>query len=85
MNNFAVGIIKVLLASISTLTILLSCFLISLCFNLWLSNGLPPFENIKFSVLLFFVIILLSVICFCLKMHLSISIDNRNKRVETKS
>lgn len=78
MSNFAATVIKALLASISTLTIILSVFLISLIFDMWAQGGMPPFENIKFSVSLFFVVILLLVICQCLKYHLYISIDGRD-------
>ncbi len=79
MNNFSVAIIKTLLASLSTVTILLSALLISLSFNLWLQEGIPPFENLKFTAMLSFVVLFLLVICFCLKFHLSIAIDNREK------
>lgn len=77
MSNFTVIVIKALLASISTVTIILSVFLIALIFDMWAQGGMPPFENIKFSVSLFFIVMLLLVICQCLKYHLLISTDSR--------
>lgn len=78
MNNVSVAILKILLGSLSTVAILLSAFLIALCFDMWVNSGIPPFENLKFSIFLFFVILLIVIICQCLKFHLFISIDNRN-------
>lgn len=79
MSKWMVVILKAILSTISTATILLSIFLICLICDLAFQNGIPPFENIRFSVSLFFVIVLLVFICFCLKIHLCISIDNRNQ------
>lgn len=84
MSKWMVVILKAILSAISTLTILLSIFLICLIFELAFQDGMPPFENIRFSICLFFVIALLVFICFCLKTHLYISIDNRNQS-ESKS
>lgn len=53
MINMSIAMIKTLLASVSALTIMLSTFLIALIFNMWTQDGIPPFENIKFSVALF--------------------------------
>ncbi|EKN6091747.1 hypothetical protein DVQ04_11405 [Yersinia enterocolitica] len=81
MSKWMVVILKAILSTISTVTILLSIFLIFLIFDLAFQNGMPPFENIRFSISLFFVITLLVFICFCLKTHLYISIDSRNQNV----
>ncbi|CQG98918.1 hypothetical protein DVQ18_20410 [Yersinia enterocolitica] len=81
MSKWMVVILKAILSTISTVTILLSIFLICLIFDLAFQNGMPPFENIRFSISLFFVITLLVFICFCLKTHLYISIDSRNQNV----
>ncbi len=78
MNNLSVAITKFLLSSVSAITILLSAFLISLIFNMWIQEGIPPFENIKFSVSLFFTIIMLLVICQCLKYYTDMAIDRRD-------
>lgn len=63
MKSYAVSILKILLSSVSTLTIMLSAFMIFLIFDMWVHEGIPPFDNIKFSVALFFTITLLLVIC----------------------
>ncbi|CQJ43183.1 Uncharacterised protein [Yersinia enterocolitica] len=81
MSKWMVVILKAILSTISTVTILLSIFLICLIFDIAFQNGMPPFENIRFSISLFFVITLLVFICFCLKTHLYISIDSRNQNV----
>ncbi|CQR20901.1 Uncharacterised protein [Yersinia enterocolitica] len=81
MSKWMVVILKAILSTISTVTILLSIFLICLILDLAFQNGMPPFENIRFSISLFFVITLLVFICFCLKTHLYISIDSRNQNV----
>ena len=78
MNNLSVAITKFLLSSVSAITILLSAFLIALIFNMWIQEGIPPFENIKFSVSLFFTIIMLLVICQCLKYFTDMAVDSRN-------
>lgn len=78
MNNLSVAITKLLLSSFSAMTIMLSFFLITLIFNMWIQDGIPPFENIKFSVALLFLIILLAVICLCLKFYMDMAIDRRN-------
>ncbi|PTA95986.1 hypothetical protein C9415_09140 [Kluyvera sp. Nf5] len=78
MNSFSVAIIKTLLISVGTLTIILSVFLMSLMFNIAIQNGIPALENIKFTIALFFAILMLLVICFCLKIFLSITIDSRD-------
>lgn len=78
MNNLSVAITKFLLSSVSAITILLSMFLISLIFNMWIQEGIPPFENIKFSAALFFTIIMLLVICQCLKYYTDMAIDRRD-------
>lgn len=78
MNNLSVAITKFLLSSVSAITILLSAFLIALIFNMWIQEGIPPFENIKFSAALFFTIIMLLVICQCLKYYTDMAIDRRD-------
>lgn len=78
MKSFTVSILKILLSSVSTLTIMLSGFLMFLIFDMWVHEGVPPFENLKFSVALFFTIILLLGICQCLKYYTYIAIDSRN-------
>ncbi|SAC93775.1 Uncharacterised protein [Enterobacter cloacae] len=78
MNNLPVSIAKFLLSSVSAITIVLSVFLIFLIFDMWLQEGIPPFENIKFSVAMFFTIIMLLVICQCLKYYTDMAIDRRD-------
>ena len=78
MNNLSVAITKFLLSSVSAITIALSAFLIALIFNMWVQEGIPPFENIKFSAALFFTIIMLLVICQCLKYYTDMAIDRRD-------
>lgn len=78
MNNLSVAITKFLLSSVSAITILLSAFLIALIFNMWIQEGIPPFENIKFSAALFFTIIMLLIICQCLKYYTDMAIDRRD-------
>lgn len=77
MKNLSVSISKFLLSSVSAVTILLSFFLIFLIFDLWIQEGIPPFENIKFSVAVFFTVIMLLVICQCLKYFTDMAIDRR--------
>lgn len=81
MNNLSVAITKFLLSSVSAITILLSMFLIALIFNMWVQEGIPPFENIKFSAALFFTIIMLLVICQCLKYYTDMAIDRRDSSI----
>lgn len=81
MNNLSVAITKFLLSSVSAITILLSMFLIALIFNMWIQEGIPPFENIKFSAALFFTIIMLLVICQCLKYYTDMAIDRRDSSI----
>ena len=78
MKNLSVSISKFLLSSVSAVTILLSFFLIFLIFDLWIQEGIPPFENIKFSVAVFFAVIMLLVICQCLKYSTDMAIDRRD-------
>jgi len=78
MKNLSVSISKFLLSSVSAVTILLSFFLIFLIFDLWIQEGIPPFENIKFSVAVFFTVIMLLVICQCLKYFTDMAIDRRD-------
>lgn len=78
MKNLSVSISKFLLSSVSAVTILLSFFLIFLIFDLWIQEGTPPFENIKFSVAVFFTVIMLLVICQCLKYFTDMAIDRRD-------
>ncbi|WES88767.1 hypothetical protein [Dickeya fangzhongdai] len=85
MNNFSIAIIKTLLISVSTLTIMSSVFLIALIFDISIQNGMPAFENIKFTIMLFIAILLMLVICFCLKLFLSMSIDSRDIQLKKES
>lgn len=78
MKNLSVSISKFLLASVGAITILLSTFLIFLIFDMWIKEGIPPFENIKFSIAVFFTVIMLLVICQCLKHFTDMAIDSRN-------
>ncbi|PTM35896.1 hypothetical protein DA103_08940 [Enterobacter cloacae] len=78
MNSLPVFIAKFLLSSVSAITILLSVFLIFLIFDMWIHEGIPPFENIKFSVAIFFTITMLLVICQCLKYYTDMAIDRRD-------
>ena len=78
MKNLSVSISKFLLSSVSAVTILLSFLLIFLIFDLWIQEGIPPFENIKFSVAVFFTVIMLLVICQCLKYFTDMAIDRRD-------
>ncbi|MGT55812.1 hypothetical protein D9G02_20390 [Escherichia coli] len=78
MNNFSVAIIKTLLISVGALTIISSVFLITLMFNISMQDGILAFENIKFTVMLFFTTLLLLIICGCLKLFLSMAIDSRD-------
>ena len=82
MNNFSVAIIKTLLISVGALTIISSVFLITLMFNISMQDGIPAFENIKFTVMLFFTTLLLLIICGCLKLFLSMAIDSRDLQVK---
>lgn len=85
MNNLSVAVTKIILSSFSAITILLSTFLIILIFDMWRQNGMPPFENIKFSVALFFIVVLLLVICQCLKYYTDMATDRRNNLSQDKS
>ncbi len=78
MSNFSVSVIKVILSSISAFTVFLCFFLITLVISMWAQDGMPPFENIKFSVALFFVILMLLTVCVCLKFFMDMAIDRRN-------
>lgn len=85
MNNFSVAIIKTLLTSVGALTITSSVFLITLMFNISVQDGIPEFENIKFTLMLFFATLLLLIICFCLKLFLSMAIDSRDSQLKKES
>lgn len=81
MKSYTVSILKVLLSSVSTLIIILSAFMIYLIFDMWIHEGIPPFENLKFSIALFFTIILLLIMCQCLKFYTDIAMDSRNNSI----
>lgn len=85
MINMSIAMIKTLMASVSALTIMLSTFLIALIFNMWTQDGIPPFENIKFSVALFFTVIILLVICVCLKFFMDMTTDSRRNQFRIKN
>lgn len=78
MNNFTVAILKTLLASASVLTAFSSAFAITLMFNISIQNGMPVFENIKFTIALFFATLFMLIICTCIKFLLSIAVDSRD-------
>lgn len=82
MNNLLVAFFKTILSTVGAVTILLSVFLITLIFNMWIQEGVPPFENIKFSVAVFFTIIMLIVICQCLKYFMDMAIDRRDRTTQ---
>lgn len=82
MNNFSVAIIKALLISAGTITIIASAFLMVLMFDIAIQNGIPALENIKFTIVLFFAVLLLLVICSCLKILLSVAIDSRDLQLK---
>ncbi|PLC66090.1 hypothetical protein B9P82_00150 [Citrobacter sp. L55] len=84
MNNLSVAVAKILLSSFSAITIFLSSLLIVLIFNMWLQEGMPPFENIKFSIALFFTIMMMLVICQCLKYYTDMATDRRNNLIKEK-
>ncbi|MDV1795100.1 hypothetical protein RZR10_15345 [Enterobacter asburiae] len=79
MNNLLVAVFKTLLSTVGAVTILLSALLITLIFNMWIQDGVPPFENLKFSVAVFFTVIMLAVICQCLKYFMEMAIDRRDR------
>ncbi|MDM3332466.1 hypothetical protein [Citrobacter sp. Cb127] len=85
MNNLSVAITKTLLSSFSAIAILLSSFLIFLIFNMWLQDGIPPFENVKFSIALFFIIIMILVICQCIKYYMDMATDSRRYKIYEKT
>lgn len=82
MHNFSVVVLKTLLTSICTLSIMLSVLLMCLLFDISIQGGIPPLETLRFSVSLFFVIILLFIVCGCLKFILDMSIDSRNLSIK---
>ncbi|HGY5183018.1 TPA: hypothetical protein ACNV5L_003356 [Citrobacter braakii] len=82
MNSFSVAIIKTLLISVGALTIILSVFLMILMFDMAIQSGIPALENIKFTIALFFSTLMLLVICFCLKLFLSVAIDSRDYQLK---
>jgi len=43
-----------------------------------MQDGIPAFENVKFTITLFFTILILLIICTCLKFFLSMAIDSRD-------
>jgi len=47
-------------------------------FSISMQDGIPAFENIKFTAMLFFTILILLIICVCLKFFLSMAIDSRD-------
>jgi dipeptide/tripeptide permease len=82
MNNLSVAITKTLLSSLSAIVILLSSFLMILIFNMWIQEGIPPFENVKFSIALFFITIMLLVICQCIKYYADMAMDSRMHKAQ---
>jgi uncharacterized membrane protein YczE len=84
MNNLLVAITKTLLSSLSAIVILLSSFLIVLILNMWIQEVIPPFENIKFIIALFFITIMLLAICQCIKYYADMAIDSRMHKEQEK-
>lgn len=74
MNRTIVSFSKFLLSSINLIVILLSTLLIYLIFDMWIHEGIPPLENLKFSIAAFLIIILLLIISHCVKYISGISL-----------
>lgn len=81
MSNLSVFIFKALLSALSIITIAFSFFLIILVCDMWAQEGIPPLENIKFSIALFIVTVMLLIICQCFKYLVDMAIDTRNKTI----
>lgn len=81
MNNASIAILKILLGTLSTLLILLSCALLIILFGFLFQQGMPPIDMIKMSSILFLSIVVLYIICQSVKSHLYITIDNRDKNL----
>lgn len=79
MSNLSVVIFKALLSALSVITIAFSIFLIILVCDMWAQDGVPPLENIKFSIALFIISVMLLIICQCFKYLTDMAIDTRNK------
>ncbi|ELI9006902.1 MAG: hypothetical protein E7B97_07565 [Enterobacter sp.] len=84
MNNLSVSFFRIVLSGVATLTIFLSAFLITLAIQMWAQEGVPPLENIKFVVMLFFVVIMLLTITLCLKIFMDIAVSSRNYKILIK-
>lgn len=53
MNRIIVSFSKFILSSLNVIVILLSVLLIYLIFDMWIHEGTPPLENLKFSIATF--------------------------------
>jgi hypothetical protein len=84
MNNLSVSFFRIILSGVATLTIFLSAFLITLAIQMWAQEGVPPLENIKFVVMLFFVVIMLLTISLCLKIFMDMAVSSRNYKILIK-
>lgn len=84
MNNLSVAVSRTILSGVATLTIFLSAFLIILAIQMWSQEGIPPFENIKFVIALFFVVLMLLSISICLKFFMDMAISSRNYKLLNK-
>jgi cell division protein FtsI/penicillin-binding protein 2 len=51
---------------------------------MWAQEGVPPLENIKFVVMLFFVVIMLLTISLCLKIFMDMVVSSRNYKIQSK-
>ncbi|HHQ2335875.1 MULTISPECIES: hypothetical protein [Enterobacter] len=84
MINLSAAFFRTILSGVATLTIFLSAFLITLAIQMWAQEGVPPLENIKFVVMLFFVVIMLLTISLCLKIFLDMVVSSRNYKILIK-
>lgn len=85
MNKLSVVFFRIILSGVATLTIFLSVFLITLAIQMWAQEVVPPLENIKFVVMLFFVVIMLLTISLCLKIFMDMAVSSRNYKMLIKN
>lgn len=81
MKSLSIVILKALLTSTCLVVISLSVFLIVLIFDMVSQEGIPPLLNIKASIALFTLILLLFIISMCFKSMLYASIDGRDSKI----
>lgn len=85
MSNLSVVFFRLILSGVAALTIFLSTFLIILAIQMWSQEGIPPMENIKFVVMLFFVVMMLLTISLCLKIFMDMAVSSRNYKMIIKN